>query len=184
MIIPNEEKNIVLIGFMGVGKTTIGLHLAKKLLRDFVDVDQEIEKQHQMPISQIFKTLGEQRFRQMEKDYIVQLCDSSRLKVVSLGGGAFMQDEIRSACLSSSIVIFLDLAWDSWKDRIHLLMDNRPVLQEKSLEEIQELYHSRLQAYSLNHSRVCTDGLKPEEIADRIIDTLKSEYEINVPIHE
>jgi len=63
---------------MGVGKTTVGLHLAKKLYRDFMDVDQEIEKQHQMPIPQIFDTLGEKSFRQMEKDFIVNLCENTR----------------------------------------------------------------------------------------------------------
>jgi len=168
---------------MGVGKTTVGLHLAKKLYRDFMDVDQEIEKQHQMPIPQIFDTLGEKSFRQMEKDFIVNLCENTRLKIVSLGGGAFMQEEIRNACLSTSIVFFLDLQWDSWKDRIHLIMDNRPVLQQKSLEDIEKLFYSRQNAYSLNNSKVSTDDLNPEEVADYIVQTLKLGYEINNPTY-
>jgi shikimate kinase len=158
---------------MGVGKTTVGLQLAKKLYRDFIDVDQEIEKQHHMPVAQIFKSLGEKEFRQMEKDFIVDLCENSRLKIVSLGGGAFMQEEIRNACLSTSLVFFLDLSWDSWKNRIHLIKDSRPVLQEKSWEEIEELFYSRQKTYSLSHSKVSTDNLKPEEIADYIVATLK-----------
>ncbi|WP_373228975.1 shikimate kinase [Cohnella sp.] len=166
---------------MGVGKTTIGLHLAKKMYRDFIDVDQEIEKQQNMSVPQIFKTLGEKKFRQIEKDYIVDLCENSRLKIVSLGGGAFMQEEIRNVCLSNSIVFFLDITWDSWKDRIHLIMDNRPVLQEKSMEDIEKLFYSRQNAYSLNHSKVSTDDLNPEEVADYIVQTLKLEYKIDEP---
>lgn len=163
---------------MGVGKTTIGLHLSKKIDRDFIDVDQEIEKQNNMSVPQIFKTLGEKKFRQMEKDFIVDLCENSRLKIVSLGGGAYMQEEIRNACLSTSIVLFLDLTWESWKDRIHLIKDSRPVLQEKSVEEIEELFYFRQNAYSLNHSKVSTDNLNPEEVADNIVQTLKLGYEI------
>jgi shikimate kinase len=176
-----KEKNIILIGFMGVGKTTIGHVLAKKLYRDFIDVDQEIERQHNMPVSQIFKTMGEKQFRLMEKDYILDLCQNSRLKIVSLGGGAFLQEEIRNVCLSTSIVFFLDLAWKSWKDRLHMIMDNRPVLQNKTLQEIEDLYNHRQGVYSLNNSKVSTDNLEPEEVADYIIHTLKLGWEIYEP---
>ena len=65
-----REKSIVFIGFMGVGKTTIGEMVAKKLYRDFVDIDQEIEKEFNMPTSQIFKEHGETFFRQKEKEVI------------------------------------------------------------------------------------------------------------------
>jgi len=94
-----------------------------------------------------------------------------------------MQEEIRNACLSTSIVFFLDLQWDSWKDRIHLIMDNRPVLQQKSLEDIEKLFYSRQNAYSLNNSKVSTDDLNPEEVADYIVQTLKLGYEINNPTY-
>lgn len=179
--IPLREKNIVLIGFMGVGKTTIGHYLSKKLYRDFIDVDHEIEKQHQLPITEIFKTFGEAKFRKMEKEYITSLCTNSRLKIISLGGGAFLQEEIRNICLSKCIVFFLDLTWDSWKDRLHLVVESRPVLQNKSLEEIEALFYSRQNIYSVNHSSVNTDVLDPEEAADYIIQTLKLGWEIYEP---
>jgi shikimate kinase len=180
--IPLREKNIILIGFMGVGKTTIGHHLANKLYRDFIDVDHEIEQEYNMPIKQIFKSLGEKRFRQMEKDHILDLCANSRLKIVSLGGGAFLQEEIRDACLSTSIVFFLDLTWEAWKDRLKFIVNSRPVLQDKSLDEIEELFYSRQNIYSLNNSKVNTDELDPEEAADYIVKTLKFGWEIYEPV--
>ncbi|PZT56635.1 shikimate kinase [Paenibacillus silvae] len=171
----------MLIGFMGVGKTSIGHHLASKLYRDFVDVDQEIEKQHAMPITEIFKAMGEQQFRAMEKDYIVDLCHNTRLKIVSLGGGAFLQEEIRQACLSTSIVLFLELGWESWKKRLHLIVDSRPVLQHKSMEEIEQLFQFRQQIYELNHSSVNTEQLNAEEAACYIIETLKFGWDMYDP---
>jgi shikimate kinase len=182
--IPLREKNIILIGFMGVGKTTIGHYLAKKLYRDFIDVDYEIEKQHNMPINEIFKTFGEKKFREMEKDYILNLCVNTRLKIISLGGGAFLQEEIRNICLSTSIVYFLDLTWESWKSRLHLIVDSRPVLQDKSLKEIEDLFYSRQNIYSLNHSSISTDNLNPEEVADYIIHTLKLGWDMYEPANK
>lgn len=166
---------------MGVGKTTVGNQLANKMYRNFMDVDQELEKLYQMSVSQMFKEMGEANFRKLEKDFIVDLCENSRMKIISLGGGAFMQEEIRKACLSTSIVFFLDLSWDKWKDRIHLIMDSRPILQQKSLEEIEDLFYSRMKAYSLNNSTISTDDLNPEEVADFILQTLKLGFEIYQP---
>lgn len=179
--VPLREKNIVLIGFMGVGKTSVGHHLADKLYRDFIDVDQEIENRHGMPVTQIFKKLGEKQFRQMEKEFILDLCQNTRLKIVSLGGGAFLQEEIKQACLSTSIVFFLELGWESWKERLHLIVDSRPVLQNKSLEEIESLFYSRQSIYSLNNSIVNTDNLDAEEAADYIIETLKFGWDMYEP---
>lgn len=167
---------------MGAGKTTVGRILADKLYRDFLDADHEIEKIYGMPVTEIFSKLGEPKFRQIERDFIIGICENCRLKVVSLGGGAFMQEDIRKACLSTSIVFFLDLAWKSWKDRVHLIMDrSRPVLHQKSMEEIEQLFYTRQKAYSLNNSTVSTDDSDPEEVADYIIETLKLSYEIYEP---
>lgn len=84
--IPVRERNIVLIGFMGVGKTTIGQLVAKKLYRDFIDIDQEIEKDFNMTIPEIFEKKGEDFFRKTEKEYILDICHHKRFKIVSLGG--------------------------------------------------------------------------------------------------
>jgi shikimate kinase len=169
----NLEKSIVLIGFMGAGKTTIGKLVAEKLNRKFIDTDVEIEKEYAMPVSEIFNKIGEKSFREREKSLIIGLCEQ-KLQVISLGGGAFLQEEIRNACLSSSIVMFLDLSWESWKDRRSFIIDNRPVLQGKSIEEMEELFHKRQEIYSDHHLKVKTDNQDIEEIADYIVKLVKS----------
>lgn len=177
--IPIREKNIVLIGFMGVGKTTVGQLVAKKLYRDFIDVDQEIEKIHNMPVSQIFQEMGETQFRQMEKEFIINACTNTRLKIISLGGGAYQQPEIRKVCLENCLVFFLDLSWDNWKDRLPLIIDSRPVLQNKSLDEIEKLYFSRMEAYSLHNSKISTNDLDPETAADYIVESVKLHWDLS-----
>ena len=173
-----REKSIVFIGFMGVGKTSIGEAVAKKLYRDFIDIDKEIEKEYKMPCTEIFKTVGEKVFREKEKS-IINHFSNQPLKIISVGGGAFLQDEIQKICLSNCIVFYLDLSWDSWKDRISLLIDSRPVLQGKSLEQIQELFYDRQKIYSVHHSKVETDNLDIDEVADYIVDSLKVAWEIH-----
>lgn len=179
--IPIREKNIVLIGFMGVGKTTIGQLIAKKLYRDFIDVDHEIEKVHNMKVSEIFEKYGEKQFRQMEKEFIINTCTNTRLKIISLGGGAYMQEEIRKVCLEKCIVFFLDLSWESWKDRLPLIIDSRPVLKNKSLEEMESLFLSRQEAYSLHNSKFSTNEDDPEKVANTIVESIKLAWEIYQP---
>lgn len=172
-----KEKSIVFIGFMGVGKTTIGSLVAKKLYRDFIDIDQEIEKEFDMPTTEIFKTFGEKVFREKEKN-IIDFYSKQKLKIISVGGGAFLQEEIQKICLSNCIVFFLDLSWESWKERINLIIDSRPVLQGKSLDEIKELFYTRQQYYMNHHSKVETDNLDIESVADNIVDALKTAWEL------
>jgi len=172
-----KEQNIVFIGFMGVGKTTIGKLVAKKLYRDFVDVDDVIEEEFGMPPTEIFKTYGEKAFRDKEKEIVNNLCQK-KLQIISLGGGAFLQEEIRKVCLENSIVFFLDLSWDQWKDRISLIIDSRPVLQGRTLEEIEELFYARQAIYTLHNSKVQIDNQNEEEVADYIVDSLKLAWDL------
>lgn len=167
-----KEKSIVFIGFMGVGKTAIGECLAQKLARDFIDVDKEIEKEFNMPVREIFNSLGEKVFREKEKSMIQELCQQEG-KIISLGGGAFLQNEIREFCLAHCTVIFLSLSWEAWKTRLPLIIDSRPVLQGRTMEEIEQLFYKRQEIYSTHHIKVETDHLAIEEIADSIIASLQ-----------
>lgn len=172
-----KQKSLVFIGFMGVGKTTVAQIVAKKLYRDFVDVDLEIEKEFNMPTTEIFKLIGEKRFREKEKEYVAFYAKQP-LKVISLGGGAFMQEAIREACLKHTIVFYLDISWDSWKERLHMLVDSRPVLQNKSMEDIEALFHERKKTYEEHNSVLMTDDFDAEEVADYIIESIKLAWEI------
>ena len=165
------EKSIVLIGFMGVGKTTVGELIATKLNRRFIDIDEEIVKSFGMPVTEIFSVYGEKAFREKEKQLIKELIKHNG-NILSLGGGAFLQEEIRNACLSDSIVIFLHLSWDCWKDRISLLIDSRPVLQGRTMEEIDELFNNRQTIYKQHHVKINTDHKTPDDTADFIIEWL------------
>src|SRR5690625_4390268 len=172
-----KEKSLVFIGFMGVGKTTVAQLVAKKLYRDFIDIDMEIEKEYNMATTEIFKLIGEEKFREKEKEYVLHYCKQP-LKVISLGGGAFMQEEIKEACLEHSIVFYLDISWDSWKDRLHMLVDSRPVLQDKSIEDIHTLFNERKSLYEEHNSKLVTDDFNVEEVADYIIDSVKLAWEL------
>ncbi|MDR7078508.1 shikimate kinase [Neobacillus niacini] len=174
-----REKNIVFIGFMGAGKTTIGKLVAKKLDRDFIDIDEEIEKEYKMPIPQIFAEIGEKAFRAKEKEFIQHLCDY-KLKIISVGGGAFLQEEIRNVCLSSCIVFYLDIVWDAWKNRLSSIVDSRPVLQGKSMEEIEELFYKRQEIYKNNfHSKIEISNQDMDELAECIVENLKLSWELH-----
>ncbi|MDY7220998.1 shikimate kinase [Halalkalibacterium halodurans] len=173
-----RERNIVLIGFMGVGKTSVGEQLAKRLFRDFIDVDQEIEKTWKMKISDIFRLKGEEAFRKIEREMTIDYCTNTSLKVISLGGGAYMQDAIRTACLDHCIVIYLDLSWSLWKERLNVLIDNRPVLQDKKVEEMEQLFTKRQPTYQKNSFQVETDGREVAEIVSYLEEVIKLGWEI------
>lgn len=180
--IPLRERNIILIGFMGAGKTTIGQLVAKKLYRDFIDVDAEIERRQGMSIPEIFAQKGEAYFRKVERELIVDLCTNTRLKILSLGGGAYLQEEVRRACLAHGIVFFLDLSWDYWKEeRLPLIVDSRPVLKNKTLEEVEQLFFQRQSAYALHHSRVVINELEAEQAADQIVESIKWMWDVYEP---
>ncbi len=178
-----RQKSIVLIGFMGVGKTTIGELVAKKLYRSFIDVDQEIEKDFGMTIPEIFEQHGEAFFRDYEKKKTCALAEQ-KLKIVSIGGGAFLQPEIRESCLRNCIVFYLDVSWDEWKERLNILIDSRPVLQSRNIEEIEELFYKRQDAYSINHSKLTVNQRSAEEVADFIVDSLKHAWDMYEPMND
>lgn len=175
-----REQNIVLIGFMGVGKTTIGELVAKKLYRSFIDIDKEIENQFELSTTDIFKIHGEDVFRDYERETIQTFC-KQKLKIISIGGGAYMQPEVREACLTNCTVIFLDVSWKEWKKRLDILIDNRPILQNRSIDEIEELFHERQKAYALNNSTLIVDDQSPEQLASHIVESLKLAWDIYEP---
>ncbi len=173
--IPLLEKSIVFIGFMGVGKTTVGELVAKKLGRNFIDTDQEIEKEFQMSTQEIFDKFGEVCFRSKEAEMVLKFC-SQKLNVISVGGGAFLQNEIRDNCLTNCIVFNLDSSWEYWeKERLSMIIETRPKLQNLTKEEIRELFLRRKALYSMCHSKFKIDNFSADEASNFIIKLL-SDY--------
>lgn len=166
-----NKKSIILIGFMGVGKTTVGKEIAKKLNRAFIDIDNEIEKSYGMHTVDIFKEYGEAEFRRAEKAEIIKACAATS-KIISVGGGAFLQEDVRRFCMDNATVLFLHISWDAWKERISLLLETRPVLQGKNLDQIKELFNERQVIYKEHHLKINIDYLNVLEATEAIAEEL------------
>ena len=119
----------MLVGMMGVGKSTVGRRLAARLGVSFVDADEEIEKAAGMSVAEIFELYGEAHFRDGERRVIARLMDGAP-KVIATGGGAFMQDETRQLILDQATAIWLDADIDILVDRV-ARRESRPLLKGK-----------------------------------------------------
>ena len=104
-----SKENLVFLGMMGSGKSSIGSIVSKKLNIEFIDVDQEIEKKVGIKISKIFENKGEKYFREIEEIIALKLLKKNKT-VISLGGGAFMSKKIRSEVKKLSISFWLDVS--------------------------------------------------------------------------
>ena len=108
-----SKENLVFLGMMGSGKSSIGLMVSKKLNIDFVDVDQEIEKKIGMTISKIFENKGEKYFREIEELITLKLLRKNK-RVISLGGGAFLNNRIKKEVLDNHISFWLSGILKHW----------------------------------------------------------------------
>ena len=162
------RKNLVLLGMMGVGKTTIGKIVAKKQGLEFVDTDINIEKKCSMKISEIFKKKGEKFFRiEEEKEALKSLKKNNC--VIALGGGAFINKTVRNNILKNAVSMWLDIDLKTLNKRIKW-NKNRPLLdKEDKQEKINKLYSERKNIYKLANHRINCNNLHKENIAKKII---------------
>jgi shikimate kinase len=130
------DRPVVLVGLMGVGKSSIGRKLASLLHMPFVDADEEIERAAQMSISEIFDQFGEAYFRDGERRVIARLIDGAgSRKVIATGGGAFVNPDTRRLILDKAVAIWLDSALDVLVDRVGR-KETRPLLRNGNPREI------------------------------------------------
>ncbi len=135
IIEPKDKKIIVFVGIMGSGKTTIGRRLANKLKIDFIDSDKEIEKKCYKTINKIFTQFGEEYFRKVEKEVIFDIVSNNKPVVLSLGGGAFIDDDIRNLIKRECVSVWLNVDIDTILTRIGN-KTNRPLLNNVNKREI------------------------------------------------
>ena len=166
------KENLVFLGMMGSGKSSIGLLVAKKLKLNFIDIDSEIEKKLGTTISKIFGDKGEYFFRKVEEKITLK-----KLKlyssVISLGGGAFMNENIRKAVLKSHISF-----WLNWDNNILLKRiknsKKRPLAINSSDDQIIHLIQERSKVYTKAMFEIKCDNLTKNEVVNKIIEIYES----------
>jgi shikimate kinase len=166
-----QRGPIVLVGMMGVGKSTVGRRLAARLGLDFVDADEEIEKAAGMSITEMFTRYGESHFRDGERRVIARLMDGMP-KVIATGGGAFMQDDTRALILDRATAVWLDADIDILVDRVSR-REGRPLLKGKDPRTVlTELASVRNPVYALAPIHVKSVAAPHEVAVERIMEQL------------
>jgi shikimate kinase len=164
-------KHITLVGMMGAGKSSVAPIVARQLNRPVIEVDQLIEQQENMPISEIFAAKGEAYFRQVERNLISRLIPTPPA-VLSLGGGAFQWEATRELLLAETVVFYLSAHLDILCSRLQSSTATRPLLSTPGIdfpEMMRQLLEKRGAYYGLAHFRIETDSHAPEDVAAAIV---------------
>ena len=162
------NKNLILTGMMGVGKSTIGKNLAKRLKYNFIDIDKLIEIKENSSINLIFKNKSEAYFRKIEKDISLQELKKNN-SVISLGGGAFLNKLIRANVKETSMSFWLDINIDILVKRLSKTK-KRPLLYKKNISDtMRKIYLERKKIYNEADYRVKCTHLKSNEIVEKIL---------------
>ena len=170
--------NIILVGFMGTGKTLVAQEVARLLGWEYIDTDAEIEFRAGKSISHVFSVDGEAAFRLMEKRVLGEAC-SGQGRVIATGGGAILDQENRELMLRRGVVFCLEALPETIYKRLssdssNLVMD-RPLLSgPEPLEQIKALKALREGCYSLAHRTLHTDDLTVEQTAQQVLKAMES----------
>ncbi len=161
------KKNLIFLGMMGSGKSSIGVLISKKLKCKFIDTDDEIEKISKMKILDLFEKKGEKYFRGLEEKISLKNLKEDN-SVISLGGGAFINNNIRKEILSNHYSF-----WLNWKDEtiINRIKNSkkRPVILNLNKNEIKDLIDRRSKIYSKAMFKIDCDNLTKSEIVNKVI---------------
>ncbi len=164
-------RPVVLVGLMGVGKSTVGRKLASLLQRDFVDADEAIVEAAQRSIPEIFETFGEAYFRDGERRVIARLMDESH-GVIATGGGAFVDPATRALVLERGIAVWIDCDIDTLVERT-ARRGNRPLLKNGNPKDIlTRLAQERAPFYGQAHIRVVSETGPHADTARAIIEAI------------
>jgi len=165
-------KTIVLVGMMGSGKTSVGKELAKSLNINFIDSDQEIEFKCKKTIPQIFEIKGEAYFRKIEEKICIKLIDGNP-KVLSLGGGAFLNKLIRKKIKTHGLSIWINPTLETIYNRLSMSKNKRPKLDYTNLKRsIKEIYNNRKKIYNKANYTIRIKSDNKKIVAKKIIEKL------------
>ena len=168
-----SSKNIVFLGMMGSGKTSIGFLISKKLKLDFFDIDNHIENDLGMKISKIFKNKGEKFFREYEEKITLNILKKKKI-VIALGGGAFLNKNIRNEVLKNHCSFWLKLDSNILIKRIKN-NPKRPLAYNISNIELKNMIKERSKIYSKALYKINCNNLNKTKIMNKIINI----YETN-----
>ena len=168
-----SKKNLVFIGMMGSGKSSIGSIVSKKLNLNFFDIDQLIENDQKMKISKIFEIKGEGSFRDIEKKITLNILKSKK-GVIALGGEAFITRAIKNEVLENHLSFWLNWNIDTLVNRIKN-SKKRPLAVNSSKNELIEIIKKRSIIYSKALYKIDCENFTKQQIAKKIIDI----YEAN-----
>ena len=158
---------VLLIGFMGAGKSSVGFALARELGCDFIDLDVLIERRAGKRIAEIFEKFGEPAFRQMEAKALDEVLSGEASCVIALGGGAFTQPANRERIArSAGRVVFLEVSFEEAVRRIESAGGTRPLAASREL--LQKLFRQRESAYVQAHFRSDTSGRSVAEVVREV----------------
>lgn len=162
-----HTKKLVLIGFMGTGKSTIAEKLGERLSLKVVDVDAQIVELANQPIPEIFEQYGETHFRELETNALQLLLEEQATTIVATGGGAVLKQENQALMLKHGLVIALTATPEAIIERVKHDA-NRPLLQGEVEKRVYDLLEQRKDSYSFAHYSIDTTALSLDQVADAI----------------
>jgi shikimate kinase/shikimate kinase/3-dehydroquinate synthase len=162
-----SKENLVFLGMMGSGKSSIGSMIAKKLKLDFVDIDKEVENELGMSIRKIFETKGENYFRKFEEKVTLKKLKLNTT-VISLGGGAFTNKDIRKEVIKNHLSFWLNWNYEILLNRIKN-SKKRPIAFNATDNELIDLIKKRSNIYSKALYEIKCDNLSKNEITKNIL---------------
>lgn len=166
----SARRSIVIVGFMAAGKTTVGQLLSAQLAMPFVDADLEIERQFGCTVPIIFERHGEIEFRSAERALILSLL-ADEPKVLSIGGGAYVDEEISRKINAEATSVWLDPPFDLILDRLARSTE-RPLALGRSADELKCLWQERRKSYREAHFHIEVSDPDPHQAVKKILQVL------------
>ena len=171
-----RRDNVILVGFMGAGKSVCGRLLARRLGRCFVETDDMIVAREGRSIPEIFRDAGEERFRQLEAEMLDALALKSG-EVIATGGGLPCREGRMERLRELGTVVWLDGDVRELHERASRI-GNRPMLDGRSMAEVEELYRARQLYYRRAHVTVDTTGIGADQVVARILSALRETHAV------